>query len=304
MMADLINRLPKTRGTLTANAPMKNHTWFGVGGTAEVMFSPKDTADLQDFLKATPKDIPVYPIGAGSNLLVRDGGMAGVVINTSTYMNSISASDTVITVGAGMRDMDVARNAATMSLAGLEFLIGIPGTIGGGLRMNAGAYGVEFKDITIITTAVDRDGNIHRKTPTELGMAYRHSDAPKDWIFTEAVLQAQNGNSDDIRKRMKEIAANRGDAQPKGVRTGGSSFANPLPQKAWELVDAAGCRGMTKGKAKVSTKHCNFLINTGGATAADIEALGEDVKARVKANSGVELRWEIRRVGITDGASK
>lgn len=308
-MTDLISRLPQTRGELSPLVPMKNHTWFGVGGAAELMFSPVDQDDLQAFLKATPHDIPLYPIGAGSNLLVRDGGMAGVVINTSTHMKTLSQSGTTLTVGAGMHDMDVARNAAKAGLAGLEFLIGIPGTVGGGLRMNAGAYGSEFKDVTITATALDRNGEIHIATPQEMGMAYRHSDAPMDWIFTSATLNAEAGDEAEIRARMKEIVASRGDAQPRGVRTGGSTFANPTPDKApttykaqttykaWQLIDAAGCRGLARGKAMVSDKHCNFLINTGDATAQDIEDLGEDVRARVKANSGIDLRWEIRRVG-------
>lgn len=297
-MPNLIDRLPNCRGEMTPATPLKQHTWFGVGGNAEVMFSPKDADDLAHFLRNTPSDIPIYPIGAGSNLLVRDGGMAGVVINTSTHMNSITQDGTCLTVGAGVQDMDVARNAAKMGLEGLEFLIGIPGTVGGGLRMNAGAYGREFKDVTIRATAYDRAGNKHIATPTEMGMAYRHSDAPQDWIFTDATLQAAVGDEAEIRARMKEIVASRGDAQPRGVRTGGSTFANPTPHKAWELIDAAGCRGHAEGKAMVSEKHCNFLINNGGATAADIERLGEYIRAQVKATSGVELRWEIRRIGM------
>ncbi|MCE2516849.1 MAG: UDP-N-acetylmuramate dehydrogenase [Alphaproteobacteria bacterium] len=298
-MTDLINRLPQTRGEMTALAPMKNHTWFGVGGAAEVMFSPVDHDDLAAFLAATPDDIPLYPIGAGSNLLVRDGGLPGVVINTSTHMKGLSQDGDTLTVGAGIQDMDVARAAAKAGLEGLEFLIGIPGTVGGGLRMNAGAYGAEFKDVTITATALDRNGVVHHATPDDMGMAYRHSGAPSDWIFTQATLQARAGDKDEIRARMKDIVASRGDAQPRGVRTGGSTFANPAPDKAWQLIDAAGCRGLQNGKAMVSDKHCNFLINTGGASARDIEELGENVRARVKANSGVELRWEIRRIGLT-----
>lgn len=296
-MAELIKHLPKTRGEMTPLVPMKDHTWFGVGGEAEVMFNPVDEDDLADFLRKTPMEIPIYPIGAGSNLLVRDGGMAGVVINMSVHMNRASRDGNTLVVEAGMLDMDVARLAAKNGLTGLEFLIGIPGTIGGGLRMNAGAYGGEFKDVVKTATALDRNGKIHHATPDEMGMGYRHSNAPEDWIFTRATLRASSGIEADIRSSMKEIASSRGTAQPRGVRTGGSTFANPEGGKAWQLIDSAQCRGLKNGKAMVSDKHCNFLVNTGGATAKDIEDLAEDVRGRVKANSGVDLRWEIRRVG-------
>ena len=296
-MADLISKLPKTQGALIPMAEMAKHTWFGVGGSAEVMFCPKDQDDLISFIKAVPKNIPLYPIGAGSNLLVRDGGLEGVVINATQHINTLDCHGDVLAVGTGIHDAEVARAAARLGLGGLEFLIGIPGTIGGGLRMNAGAYGLEFKDIVISATAIDREGNIHTATPQEMGMAYRHSDAPLDWIFTEARLKTIPNDKDTIRSRMKEIVANRGDAQPKGVRTGGSTFANPRPHKAWQLIDEAGCRGMAHGSAKVSEKHCNFLINMGGATASDIETLGETVRKRVHSKSGIDLRWEIKRIG-------
>ena len=296
-MADLMSKMPEVRGELIPMASLSKHTWFGVGGPADVMFCPADQNDLVNFLKALPKDIPLYTIGAGSNLLVRDGGMDGVVVNTTRFMNTIDRHDNILTVGTGVHDAEVARAAARLGLGGLEFLIGIPGTIGGGLRMNAGAYGTEFKDIVISATAVDRNGDLHTATPQEMGMAYRHSDAPLDWIFTEARLQAKPDEEENIRARMKEIVTNRGDAQPKGVRTGGSTFANPTPDKAWQLIDQAGCRGMQIGAAMVSEKHCNFLINTGGASAEDIEKLGETVRAKVAEKSGIELRWEIRRVG-------
>ena len=304
-MIDLIQRLPEIRGDYAANASMAKHTWFGVGGNAEVMFSPKDSADLAHFMANLDPDIPLYPIGAGSNLLVRDGGIGGVVINMTTHMNSITRVDDDgehdkgerLIVGAGLHDADVARAAAKMGLAGLEFLIGIPGTIGGGLRMNAGAYGTEFKDIVITAEAIDRQGQIHTVTPEDMGMRYRHSDAPLDWVFTHAVLQARHGKPEEIRARMKEIVGNRADAQPRGVRTGGSTFANPDGHKAWQLIDQAGFRGHQLGQAMVSDKHCNFLINTGGATAHEIETLGETVRAAVKDHAGVDLRWEIRRIG-------
>lgn len=296
-MTDLIARLPTAQGEVTPLADLAKQTWFGVGGPAEILFSPHDAEDLIQFIKNLPEDVPLYPIGAGSNLLVRDGGVEGVIVNTTRFMNRLNPEDDVLNVEAGSLDADVARQAARLGLGGLEFLIGIPGTIGGGLRMNAGAYGVEFKDIIIDATAVDRKGDVHTATPQEMGMGYRHSDAPPDWIFLNARLQATRDNVDDIRGRMKEIVASRGLAQPKGVRTGGSTFANPMPQKAWQLIDAAGCRGMKVGGAMVSDKHCNFLINTGGASATDIETLGETVRERVCSTSGVRLRWEIRRIG-------
>lgn len=298
-MTALIDRLPSTRGELTALVPMARHTWFGVGGAAEVMFTPADRDDLAAFLAATPADIPVFAFGAGSNLLVRDGGISGVVINTAGLTDAGEDGEQ-LRVGAGLHDAEVARIAARLGRAGLEFLIGIPGTVGGGLRMNAGAYGTEFKDIVVSAEAVDRTGKIHRATPEEMGMAYRHSDAPADWIFTAAWLRTSDGDNSAIRARMKEIVASRADAQPTGARTGGSTFANPDGGKAWQLIDEAGCRGLAIGPAMVSEKHCNFLINTGGASASDIETLGETVRQRVAAKSGVELRWEIRRVGNPD----
>ena len=217
-------------------------------------------------------------------------------------MNTISHDGEIVTAGSGTTDADVARYAARNGLAGLEFLIGIPGTVGGGLRMNAGAYGSEFCDITIRAHGFDRQGRAVSATPVEMGMAYRHTDAPADWIFTHAELQARPGETAAIKARMKEIVTSRGDAQPRGVRTGGSTFANPPDGKAWQEIDAAGCRGLVVGGAQVSEKHCNFLINTGDASAHDIEMLGETVRHRVNARGGPALRWEIRRVGaLADG---
>lgn len=300
-MTALLQRLPQTRGEMAPLVSMARHTWFGVGGMAEVMFTPADRDDLADFLAATPADIPVFAFGAGSNLLVRDGGISGVVINTSD-LKVTEQTDGMLKVGAGLHDAEVARIAARMGIAGLEFLIGIPGTIGGGLRMNAGAYGTEFRDIVIMAEAVDRSGVIHQASPGDMGMAYRHSDAPQDWIFTTAWLKISAGETDAIRARMKEIVASRADAQPTGARTGGSTFANPDGGKAWQLIDQAGCRGLTHGNAMVSDKHCNFLINKGGASATEIETLGETVRQRVAETSGVDLRWEIRRVGDDDAS--
>ena len=302
MTAPLLNRRPEVRGDYDEAVPMARHTWFGVGGPADVIFSPADAADLGAFLAACPADIPVLPVGAGSNLLVRDGGIAGVVIRLGEHMKTISHEGEIVTASAGATDADVARYAARNGLAGLEFLIGIPGTVGGGLRMNAGAYGGEFKDITIRAHGFDRNGRAVSATPVEMGMAYRHTDAPADWVFTHAQFRATTGETDAIKARMKEIVSSRGDAQPRGVRTGGSTFANPTGGKAWQEIDSAGCRGMMVGGAQVSEKHCNFLINTGDACAHDIEMLGETVRQRVADGGGPRLRWEIRRVGhLADG---
>ena len=302
-MTALISRLPSVRGKYQTNISMAEHTWFGVGGAAEVLFTPADAEDLHTFLKALDADIPVYPVGAGSNLLVRDGGVSGVIISTKAIKHH-HIEGTHLTVGSGWLDAEVARLASRENIAGLEFLIGIPGTIGGGLRMNAGAFGKEFRDVVMTATAIDRQGNWHEVTPAEMGMAYRHSNAPQDWIFVSATLIGESGKSEDIRAAMKAIIATRSDAQPQGVRTGGSTFANPEGHKAWQLIDQAGCRGLAHGAAKVSEKHCNFLINRGNASAEDIETLGETIRDRVKATSQVDLRWEIRRIGKTASGGK
>ena len=296
-MTSILKRLPEIRGTYSMNDPMAHHTWLGVGGTADVLFSPLDEQDLKSFLTACPNDIPLVPVGAGSNLLVRDGGIAGVVIKLNTHLKKIWHNGTRIIAQTGATDADVARYAQREGIAGLEFLIGIPGTIGGGLRMNAGAYGCDFREITIRAHGFDRSGNKISSTPAVMGMEYRHSNAPADWIFTHAELQGKKGNSANIKTQMKKIISNRGDAQPRGVRTGGSTFANPEGGKAWQEIDKAGCRGLRVGGAQVSEKHCNFLINTGDATAKDIETLGETVRKRVLASGGPSLRWEIHRVG-------
>jgi UDP-N-acetylmuramate dehydrogenase len=302
-MTALISRLPSVRGKYQTNISMAEHTWFGVGGAAEVLFTPADAEDLHTFLKALDADIPVYPVGAGSNLLVRDGGVSGVIISTKAIKHH-HIEGTHLTVGSGWLDAEVARLASRENIAGLEFLIGIPGTIGGGLRMNAGAFGKEFRDVVMTATAIDRQGNWHEVTPAEMGMAYRHSNAPQDWIFVSATLIGESGKSEDIRAAMKAIIATRSDAQPQGVRTGGSTFANPEGHKAWQLIDQAGCRGLAHGAAEVSEKHCNFLINRGNASADDIETLGETIRDRVKATSQVDLRWEIRRIGKTASGGK
>lgn len=295
-MTALITRLPDIRGHYQEAAMLSDHTWFGVGGPAEVLFTPADAEDLIHFCKNTCPDIPVYTIGAGSNLLVRDGGMAGVVISTKAIKHQ-HIEGTSVTVGSGWTDAETARLAARHGIAGLEFLIGIPGTIGGGLRMNAGAFGKEFCDVVEVATAIDRHGNIHHLTPQDMGMRYRHTDTPHDWIFTEAKLKGETGDPESIRAKMKAIITTRSDSQPQGVRTGGSTFANPDGHKSWQLIDQAGCRGLSHGGAIVSDKHCNFLINADKASASDIETLGEMVKARVKDQSGIDLLWEIRRIG-------
>lgn len=296
---DLIARLPQVRGRLTAAAPLADITWFRVGGPAEVMFRPADRDDLIAFLKAKPADVAVTPLGVGSNTLVRDGGVPGVVLRLGREFAAISADGTEVEAGAGALDVNVATVALQAGIAGLEFLRGIPGTIGGGLRMNAGAYGTEFKDVLVWAEAVDPQGNLHRLTPDEMKFGYRHCGVPENWIFIGARLKGVLGDAAAIKARMDEIQAAREGSQPIRSRTGGSTFANPEGLKAWQLIDAAGCRGLVVGDAQVSEQHCNFLINRGNATAEDLERLGETVRERVKAQSGIELRWEIKRIGLT-----
>ena len=293
----LIERLPRVRGRLTQNAPLGPLTWFRVGGPAEVLFRPADAEDLSEFLHATPADIPVTVIGVGSNLLVRDGGIRGVVIRLGRGFAEIVAEGEKVRVGAGALDLNVALTAAEAGIAGLEFLSGIPGTVGGGFQTNAGAYGSEFKDVLIAADAIDRAGITHRVTAAELGLAYRHSAAPSDWIFTGARFRGTPGDKVTIAQRLAEIRAAREASQPIRARTGGSTFANPPGYQAWQLIDAAGCRGLRRGDAMVSEKHTNFLINTGNATAADVEGLGEEVRHRVQDRCGILLEWEIRRIG-------
>jgi len=282
---------------LSEEAAMSRITWFRVGGPAEVMFKPTDLDDLCAFLAALPDDVPVMPLGVGSNLLVRDGGLKGVVLRLGGDFARISVDGNEVTAGAAALDANVAKTAANHGLTGIEFFAGIPGTIGGALRMNAGAYGTETKDVLIEATAVDRTGTIHRVGPNDMGMAYRHTDAPADWIFVEARFQAEPGDRAEIFHRIEEIQRARAETQPIRTRTGGSTFKNPVGAKAWKQIDEAGCRGLTIGAAQVSEQHCNFLINTGGASASDLEELGEEVRKRVKAQSGIELEWEIKRVG-------
>jgi UDP-N-acetylmuramate dehydrogenase len=302
-VTDLISRLPAVRGAYTAGAAMSDLTWFRAGGPAEVLFRPADVADLQAFLKDKPADVQVMVVGVGSNLLVRNGGINGVVIRFGAAFGKITAEPGHrVRAGAAALDVSVARAASEAGIAGLEFLRGIPGTVGGGLRMNAGAYGREFKDVLVEATAVDGQGELHRFTPAGLGMRYRHTDAPADLIFVEALFEGHEGVRDEIDARMAEITSAREATQPVKSRTGGSTFKNPDPavsggRKAWQLIDAAGCRGLKIGDAMVSELHCNFLVNLSEAKGNDIESLGEEVRRRVESSSGVSLEWEIKRVG-------
>lgn len=295
---DWRDALPHVRGRMSFDAPMAPFTWFRVGGAAEALFRPADLDDLIAVLEALPADVPVTVVGVGSNLLVRDGGVPGMVIRLAGPFATIDVAGDIITAGAGALDLTVARTAEEEGLAGLEFLSGVPGTIGGALRMNAGAFGTEMKDVTVSAQALDRAGNLHILGPAELGFSYRRSQVPEGWIFLSASLRGHPGKRAEIAARMAEIAKAREESQPVKVRTGGSTFANPEGRSAWKLIDAAGCRGLTMGGAQVSEKHCNFLLNTGDATAADIEDLGEEVRRRVLETSGVELHWEIRRIGV------
>lgn len=294
----LIDRLPRPRGRLAADAPLGPQTWFRAGGPAEVLFRPADVEDLSTFLAALPQDIPVTVLGVGSNLLVRDGGVKGVVIRLMRGFTGIEVEGHEVVAGAGAPDLNVALTARDHALAGLEFLSGIPGTIGGAVAMNAGAYQGDLSQVLISAEAVDRAGRIHKVTVVDMGFTYRHSEAPADWIFTSARLVATPGDQLAIARRIAEIDSARTDSQPRS-RTGGSTFVNPPGHKAWQLIDQAGCRGLRIGEAQVSEKHCNFLINLGAATAADIEALGEEVRRRVFEQSGIRLEWEIRRIGVS-----
>jgi len=299
--SSLIERLPAVRGGYTPDAALAKITWFRVGGPAEVLFQPKDADDLAEFLAHKPLDVAVTVLGVGSNVMVRDGGISGVVIRLRRGFMGISAEEDsarmLVTAGAGALDITVARWAAKHGIAGLEFLSGVPGTIGGALRMNAGAYGHDLSELFCHATAIDPTGTKHTLTSEDMGFTYRHSAVPPDWIFVSATLAGTQGAEADIQQRMTRINDEREASQPIRERTGGSTFVNPPGHKAWQLIDAAGCRGLAQGGAQVSEKHCNFLINTGGATAHDLEALGEEVRRRVKAHAGVTLEWEIRRIG-------
>ena len=296
---DLKAAMPELRGRLTANQRLSELTWFRVGGPAQVLFTPADEDDLAYFLSRLPTELPVTVVGVGSNLIVRDGGLPGVVIRLAPRgFGEASAQGEIVSAGAAALDKRVAETAAAANLGGLEFFFGIPGTIGGALRMNAGANGAETKDVLCEASGVGRDGKKHVFTNAEMKFVYRNSGVDASIIFTSARFRGKLATPEAIRVRMNEVQAHREAAQPIREKTGGSTFKNPPGNSAWKLIDAAGCRGLRVGGAQVSEMHCNFLINTGEATAADIETLGETVRTRVKENSGIELQWEIKRIGI------
>jgi len=298
LAADLKARLPQLRGRLMSNQPLAELTWFRVGGPAQVLFMPEDEADLAYFLGRLPPEIPVTVVGLGSNLIVRDGGVPGVVIRLGRGFGEVKVEEgTRIRAGTAVPDVKVSRAAQEAAITGLAFFRGIPGAIGGALRMNGGAYGRETKDALIEARGVDRQGRVRVFANADMHYTYRHCGAPDDVIFTQALFQGAPGDPATIAAEMEKITESREATQPIKSRTGGSTFKNPPGHKAWQLIDAAGCRGLKHGGAQVSEMHCNFLINLGGATAADIEALGETVRRRVMENSGIELEWEIKRIG-------
>ncbi len=294
--------LPPLRGRLQHGAPLAAATWFRVGGAAEALVRPADAEDLCDFLRALAPELPVTVLGAASNLIVRDGGLPGVVLRLGRGFAEVEVEADGVVAGAACLDATVAEHAAAAGLAGLEFLCGIPGTLGGAVAMNAGAYGGDMAGCLDWAEVVTRDGALVRVAAQRLGLSYRHSSLPPEAVVVRARLRAVPGDPAAIAARMAHVRASREATQPVRARTGGSTFRNPEDgMKAWELVDAAGCRGLSRGGAQVSEKHCNFLLNTGGATAADLEGLGEEVRRRVHAASGVSLLWEIRRIGVPGG---
>jgi len=298
IVPELKIKAPDVRGRLLANQSLAELTWFRVGGPAQALFMPEDEADLAYLLKNIPADVPVIVIGLGSNLIVRDGGVPGVVVRLGRGFSDVRVDGTAIVAGPAVPDVKVARAAQEAGIAGLAFMRGIPGAIGGALRMNGGAYKGETKDVLVEARAVDRKGNIHVLANADMHYTYRHCGAPEDYIFTQATFRGTPGDPAVIAAEMDKITESREATQPIKSRTGGSTFKNPPGHKAWQLIDAAGCRGLIVGGAQVSELHCNFLINLGGATAADIETLGETVRKRVKETSGVTLEWEIKRIGV------
>jgi len=306
---NLPDLLPPVRGRYTMNAPLGEVGWFRTGGTADVLYKPADREDLKTFLAGCPSQVPVTTLGVLSNAIVRDGGVRGVVIRLGRDFADIETRlGGFVMAGAAALDINVAMAAATAGIAGLEYLAGVPGTVGGAIRMNAGAYNSETKDVLMAAEALDRQGNPHTLTPAQMGMSYRHNAAPEDLIFTGGVFQGQPGEQAEIERHINAIKERRAETQPIRARTGGSTFANPsaeqlaeagLPQetKTWQLIDRAGCRGLTVGGAQMSELHCNFMLNLGTASAADLENLGEEVRKRVYENSGIQLRWEIKRIG-------
>ena len=302
--------MPQTRGKLTPDRPLSDLTWLRVGGPADWLFQPADEADLAEFLSALDPDVPVFPIGVGSNLIVRDGGMRAVVIRLGRGFNTIEVEGNRVTVGAAALDAHVARKAAGAGVD-LTFLRTIPGAIGGAVRMNAGCYGSYTADVLIKARAVTREGKVVTLTPEDLNFQYRHSNLPEGWVITQAVFEGPKGEPEELLARMEAQLKKRDETQPTKDRSAGSTFRNPAgfsstgraddvhDLKAWKVIDDAGMRGARRGGAQMSEMHSNFLINTGGATAADLEGLGEEVRKRVFQTSGIELNWEIMRVGET-----
>ena len=299
IVPDLKSTMPQLRGRLLPNQSLAGLTWFRVGGSAQLLFMPEDDSDLAYFLERLPSDVPVTVIGLGSNVIIRDRGVSGVVVRLGRGFGEIAIeSDNRIRAGAAVPDVRIARAAQEAGISGLAFLRGIPGAIGGALRMNGGAYGGETKDVLVEARGVDRAGTLRVYSNSDLHYSYRHCGVAEDVIFTEALFQGAPGDSNAIAAEMNKITESREATQPVKTRTGGSTFKNPPGQKAWQLIDGAGCRGLRIGGAQVSELHCNFLINLGDARASDIETLGETVRKRVKDHSGVELEWEIRRIGL------
>jgi len=302
-MTNFLDRLPKVRGKLLADEALAPFTWFRVGGAADALFLPKDEEDLAEFLAKLDPLIPVTVLGAASNVIVRDGGIVGVVVRLGPSFGKVSTEGLRVTAGAAALDARVSVAAANAGIAGMEFFSGVPGTIGGALRMNAGCYGRETKDVLVEAHALNRQGKRVTLKNADFHFTYRHTEAPEDLIFVEAVFEGVQDDPAAITERIEALKARRETTQPIREKTGGSTFANPDPpgtpnqRSSWKLIDEAGMRGAKRGGAQVSELHCNFLLNLGDATAADIEGLGEDVRAAVKAKSGVELRWEIKRIG-------
>ena len=293
----LIERLPSVRGHMDFEEPLARFTWFKVGGIADALFRPADVDDLGNFLSACPKDIPIMVMGNASNMLVRDGGIRGVVIRLGRPFQGLRIDGTSVHAGAAAVALSIARAANDVELGGLEFLAGIPGTIGGAVFMNSGAYGNEIKDVFISCNVVSRNGVVQKLPFSEISFQYRQTSLTDNQIVTSVELSARPSDPDTIRSLMRDVQAVREASQPIRSATGGSTFKNPPDAPAWELIDAAGCRGLRMGGAVVSEKHCNFLVNAGGATAADLEMLGEEIRRRVMAKTGIQLEWEIRRVG-------
>ncbi|MDD9900196.1 MAG: UDP-N-acetylmuramate dehydrogenase [Alphaproteobacteria bacterium] len=302
----LTDKLPEVRGRMTPNAPLRQFAWLNVGGPAEVLFRPEDRADLEQFIKNCPDDIPVTVLGVMSNCIIRDGGIPGVVIRLGRDFSAIDVQEDThtITAGAGAIDMNVALAAAKHGIAGLEFLSGIPGTIGGALRMNAGAYNTETKDMLVSAEVMFPNGTIKTMTADNMGMTYRKNHLPDDVVFLSATFKGTAGDTPAIEEKIRDIKNRRAETQPIRTKTGGSTFANPslddpkITKKAWEFIDDAGCRGLKVGGATMSTMHCNFMLNENNATAADLERLGEEVRKRVFEKDGLMLRWEVKRLGV------